>query len=75
MTKGKVGKGVGCMSVLVISKPSLRYERLRICEMLGVLHCRRSTSNKVSSLGNLKNEKYIICGQLSISQFEPDIHR
>ena len=53
MTKGKVGEGVGCVSVLVVSQPSLRYEGLRVFEMFGVLHRRCSTSYKVSSFRNL----------------------
>ena len=61
MAKGKVGKGVRCVSVLVVSQPSLRYEGLRVGEMLGVLHCRCSTSYKMSSFGNLKGKIYSIC--------------
>ena len=62
MAKGKVGKGVRCVSVLVVSQPSLRYEGLRVREMLGVLHCRCSTSYKMSSFGNLKVKTYsILC--------------
>ena len=60
MTKGKVGEGVGCVSVLVVSQPSLRNKRLRAGEMLGVHHCRCSTSYKMSSFGNLEDETFIV---------------
>ena len=58
MAKGKIGKGVGSVSVLVVSEPSLRYEGLWAGEVLGVLHCCCSTSYKMSSFGNLKGKTY-----------------
>ena len=60
MTKGEVGKGVRCVSVLVVSQPSLRQERIRVGEMLGVPHCRASTSYKMSSFGNLKDKRHLL---------------
>ena len=60
MAKGKIGKGVSRVSVLVVSQPSLRYEGLGAGEVLGVLHCCCSTSYKVSSCGNLKVKTFMI---------------
>ena len=74
MAKGKIGKGVRCVSVLVVSEPSLRYEGLRVGEVLGVLHCCCSTSYKMSSCGNLKDKTFLISVEL-YSEVEPDIHR
>ena len=76
MAKGKIGKGVSSMSVLVVSQPSLRYEGLRVGEMLGVLHCCCPTSYKMSSCGNLKDKIFIIIIIVQLySEVEPDIHR
>ena len=59
MAEGKIGKGVGSVSVLVVPEPSLRYEGLWVGKVLGVLHCCCSTSDQMSSCGNLKDKTFI----------------